>query len=263
MLRGGVDPVHAAALLALAVLHDQHIIAKARHYAEIVGNEDDGGVEIAAQFLHQVKNLRLHRDVQRRGGLVRDQQCGGAQQRRGDRHSLAHAAGQLVRPRLEPFARVRYTHGLQQLPASPQRLPATHALVQFQNLRHLHPDLQVRVQRSHGVLENHRDPIASDTAQVAIGHADQFAALEPGASRAAAVVGQKAHEAQHRLALARAGLAHNAQGLPRLQVEVDAAHRMHDTVRRAEIDLEIANRNQRHVRRSCRAGPARRAARRR
>ena len=47
--------------------------------------------------LHELEDLRLHGDVERRGRLVGDQEIGLAQQRHRDHHALAHAARKLVR----------------------------------------------------------------------------------------------------------------------------------------------------------------------
>ena len=48
-----------------------------------------------------VEDLRLDRHVERRGGLVGDQQRRAADQRQRDHHALAHAAGKLVRVLVE------------------------------------------------------------------------------------------------------------------------------------------------------------------
>ncbi len=45
----------------------------------------------------QLQDLRLHRHVERGGRLVGDQQFRAAEQRHGDHHALAHAAGEFVR----------------------------------------------------------------------------------------------------------------------------------------------------------------------
>ena len=47
--------------------------------------------------IEEPQDLRLHRDVERRGRLVGDQQVGPPDQRHGDQHALAHAARELVR----------------------------------------------------------------------------------------------------------------------------------------------------------------------
>ena len=54
----------------------------------------------------QLQDLRLHRDVERRGRLVGDQQIGLVGERHGDHHALALAAGKLVRIAAEPALRL-------------------------------------------------------------------------------------------------------------------------------------------------------------
>ena len=61
--------------------------------------------ELALQVGEQPQDLRLHRDVERGGRLVGDQQLGLAHQRHGDHHALAQAARELVRELAEPHAR--------------------------------------------------------------------------------------------------------------------------------------------------------------
>ena len=50
-----------------------------------------------AQFLQQAQYLRLHGDIERGAGLVRQQDLRLADQRHGNHDALAHAAGELVR----------------------------------------------------------------------------------------------------------------------------------------------------------------------
>ena len=55
-----------------------------------------------ADFRQQRQDLRLHRDVERRGRLVRDQQIRLVGERHRDHDALALAAGQLMRIALQP-----------------------------------------------------------------------------------------------------------------------------------------------------------------
>ena len=56
----------------------------------------------ACDVLEQLEDLRLHRDVERGGRLVGDQQVGLVGERHGDHDALALAAGELVRIAREP-----------------------------------------------------------------------------------------------------------------------------------------------------------------
>ena len=67
-----------------------------RDHREIVRDEEHGQREFLAQLGQQVKDLRLDGDVQRRRGLVGDQQRRPIHHGHGDHHALALAAGKLV-----------------------------------------------------------------------------------------------------------------------------------------------------------------------
>ena len=79
-----------------------------------------------AQPLEQLEDLRLDHDVERRRGLVPDDQRRVAGERHRDHHALAHAARELVRVALPRFR--LDAHQLEQLPAarSRSRAPSAH-----------------------------------------------------------------------------------------------------------------------------------------
>src|SRR3546814_15231339 len=68
-----------------------------RSYGEIVADEKVSEAQLALEPLHQVQDLRLHRDVERRGRLVANQELRVAGQSAGDGDALALPAGELVR----------------------------------------------------------------------------------------------------------------------------------------------------------------------
>ena len=95
-----------AGLNHLARVHHGDAVGDARDHAEVVRNEDDGGVDLVLQLHQQIHDLRLNRHIQRRRRLVGDQQLRVAAQRHGDHRALAHAAGKLVRILLGALLRV-------------------------------------------------------------------------------------------------------------------------------------------------------------
>ena len=67
------------------------------HHRQIVGDQQIGEAEPLLQIAHEIENLRLDRDVERRGRLVADDQIGVRGDRARDRDPLALAAGEFVR----------------------------------------------------------------------------------------------------------------------------------------------------------------------
>ena len=92
MRRAVEDIVDAALLDDLACVHDQHLVRHSRHDTKVVGDEDDGHASLALQVAHEVEDLRLDRDVERRRGFVGDEDQWFAGQGHGDHGALQHAA---------------------------------------------------------------------------------------------------------------------------------------------------------------------------
>ena len=90
-----------------AGIHHRHAVGQRADDRQVMADPDHGRAGLAAQLLRLVQDLRLDRDVERRGRLVGDDQLGLVEEGDGDRHALAHAAGQLVRIGLEPPLRAR------------------------------------------------------------------------------------------------------------------------------------------------------------
>ena len=83
-------------------IHHRDAVAHLADHAEIMADQHERHAEFAAHTVEQLEDLRLDRHVERRGGLVRDQQLGLPGERHGDHHALVLAAGELVRIGVEP-----------------------------------------------------------------------------------------------------------------------------------------------------------------
>ena len=93
-----LDHLRRAALLDdPAEVHDRDPVAQGPGQAEVVGDEQQRQRARVAQVHQHLQDLRADRDVEHRDRLVADQRVGVEHERRGDRHALALAAGQLVR----------------------------------------------------------------------------------------------------------------------------------------------------------------------
>ena len=96
--RGLVEHLAGRALLdQLAGVEHADAVAHLGDHRQVVADEQQRGVELVAQAPDQIEHLGLDGGVQRRGGLVEDQQRGLGGQRHGDHDALEHAARELVR----------------------------------------------------------------------------------------------------------------------------------------------------------------------
>ena len=57
-------------------IHHADIVADTLHHGHVVADEEEAQLHLLLQFHHQVEHLRLHRHVQSRDGLIRDDQLG-------------------------------------------------------------------------------------------------------------------------------------------------------------------------------------------
>ena len=104
---GALDHVRGRALLDHpAEVHDRDPVAERPGEAEVVGDEQQRQLALPLELEQHGEDLRLHRDVEHRDRLVADQPVGLEHERRGDRHPLALAAGELVRVALAEALRI-------------------------------------------------------------------------------------------------------------------------------------------------------------
>ena len=126
-----------------------------------------------------VEDAALHHDVQAGRRLVQQHELRPQGQRQRERHPLLHAAGQLVRERLEHPGFQR--HHPQQLGcargdvevALRQRVP-----VRGERVRELRLDADHRVERVHAALEHRRQVDPAHRAQVVLGQRGDVLAVE-------------------------------------------------------------------------------------
>ena len=174
----------------------------------------------------QVQDLGLDRDVERRGGLVGDHERGLAGERHGDHRPLAHAARELVRVVVEPGGGLGHAHQPEHAGGLGPGGGPLHAPVPAQDLLDLEADGVDRVERGHGLLEDHGDAVAADLADLRLAQRGQVPAVEQDAAPGdpARRLGQQAQDRKRRDTLAAAALAHQAEGLPARNREVDTVH---------------------------------------
>ena len=218
------DLVHGAVLDGAAAVHDHDLVGDLGDDPEVVGDEDDAGVELGLHLAHDVDDLRLDGHVERRRGLVGDQHVGVAADRHGDHRPLAHAAGELERVLVDALVGVRDAHAGEQVRGHLPRLLLALALMEHDRLGDLLADLHDRVQARHRVLEDHRDVVAADRAHLVVVDGAQVlvAEHERPLDHLAGRVGDEPHERHGGDGLAGAGLADDADGLAAVEREAHA-----------------------------------------
>ena len=156
--RVAVELLDRADLDDLAEVHDADAVGEVLDDRQVVADEQVGQVEVALQVEQQVEHLALDRHVERRHGLVRDDEVGAQRERPGDADALPLAAGELVRvaagvlapeaDELEGVLDALVARGAVVEPLGEQALA--------DDVRHGHP----RVQRPERVLEDDLHPAA-------------------------------------------------------------------------------------------------------
>ena len=96
-------------------------LAEAGDEAEVVRDQQDGGVDAPAQLLDEVEDLGLDRGVEAGRGLVEDEQLRVDGQRHGDDDALLLAAGQLEGVATQRGVGVGHGHAAQALAGALER----------------------------------------------------------------------------------------------------------------------------------------------
>ena len=164
MLRCGKQLRHRRELDHAAEIHHGDIIGHLRDHAHVMGDQHQRHAFCPLQPAQQRQDLRLRRDVERGGRLVRDQdlRIGGQRQRNAD--ALAQAAAELERIGVDPRFRARNADLVQQRHDALARLRLRDIAVRAHRLDDLVADGVVHAERGHRLLEDQPDPAAAHRA---------------------------------------------------------------------------------------------------
>ena len=165
MLRRAQQRGRAILFNASSVLHHRDAVGQLSHNTQVVRDKQQAHVQLVTQFPQQRQYLRLYRHVQRRCGLVGNQQLGSREQGHSDHHALAFAAGELMWKIIQPFGRVAYARSFQTVQNFSPRGLFAHPPVQGEHFIELFLQAVQRVEGNHRLLEDHRDFVAANTAQ--------------------------------------------------------------------------------------------------
>ena len=181
---------------------------------------------LRGERVEAVEDAALHRDVERRRGLVGDQQLRPAGEADGDEHALAHPTGELVGVLVHPAGRVGDADHVEQLDGGAGGGRSGRQAVHLERLGDLVAHAHQRIEVRHRVLGHQPDQLPADGAQPRLVGADEVAALEPHlAAVDAPVRRQELVDRGRRGGLARAGLADDGERAAAFDLQRHVAHR--------------------------------------
>ena len=247
MVRLREQLAHACLLDDLARVHDDDTRRRLGHYAQVVRDEQHRHGRARAQRRQQLENLRLDRDIECGGRLIRDEERGREHQRHPDHHALPHSTGELMRIRVRALRRIRNAHGAEHLDRTRPCIAATDRLVHARNLGQLRPHRKHRIERRHRLLKDHRDAIAPNSSHRFVVERQEIRSVEldPGARLDAAGRLNESKQRKRRNRLPAPRLADHAYRFIRGDAEGDAIHRARDAGARAEVRAKLLNGQQR------------------
>ena len=197
------------------VLHDGDTIADRTGEREIVGDEQERKVAVAAEVGDHGHDLLLRRHVESGRDLVREQDRRVHRQGRRDHHPLQQSAGQVTRAL--PHAAVGIGDAdlgekLHRAPSRGIRLLSCHG---HERLGHEVADRAQRVEVGARRLEDHAQAARADVAQPLRRHGRDVLAVDADRAADPEVVGQQPGDGPHRQGLARARLADESERFAR------------------------------------------------
>ena len=111
------------------------------------------------------RKIWANRDIKGGGRFVGDEQFGFVDERHGDHDPLAHAAGELVRVFIHPCFRRGDADARQHFHAAPAHFRGGGRVMQGHRFGQLPADGVDRIERGHGLLENHADLATAQAAE--------------------------------------------------------------------------------------------------
>src|SRR3990172_4059314 len=205
-------------------VHDRHPVGELRYHPEVVGDQQDRHPLLLAHLPEEGEDPGLDGDVERRGGLVGDEERRLEGKRHRDHRPLPHPPAQLVRVLPRPPLRVRHLHPPQPVhgPRGGLRPPA--GAMGGEYLGDLVSDGKNGVERCHRLLEDHGDLLPAYLAHPVLGEGKQVPPAEkhPSPLDGGGRRGKKLQEGEGRHRLAAPRFPHQAQRLPGGQGEGDS-----------------------------------------
>ncbi len=160
-------------------VHHHKLLGTLCRQTEVVSDEQQRGSRVSRQRLQMIKNDLLHRHIQRRRRLVRNEELRAGRESHSDENALTHTTGELVRELPQAFFRVLQAGKLERFGRLELHgLSARRHSVGSNGLLHLEPNAPDRVEIRHRVLWDESDPSPSHRFNLGAGHCRQLATVE-------------------------------------------------------------------------------------
>ena len=224
-----------------ATVHNNNLIAHLSHNTQIMGDKNDRCTDVLFQLIHQIKNLCLNRNIQRRSGFIRNQNLGIAYESHGNHNSLALTARQLKRIFIHNSLHTGKTGFLQNIDCKLLCLLFGNILMKGDILHNLSADLHNRIQAGHGFLEHHGNILTSHLSSLLIGHLQNILPVQKNLSfhNFAGGTCEKSHQRKSRYALSAAGFAYNTQSFSSFQFNIHTIYRFYRAIICKKVGMHI------------------------
>ena len=224
---GVVEYLVRSALLADgACIHYYYLVAELSYNAEVVGYHDYRHAQLLLERGHKLEYLSLNGNVECRGGFVGDEDIRFAGERHCYHNSLTHTAGEFKRILLHALLGLVDVNEAKHLDRPVIGFLLVAVGVQGDGLHELVAYGVGGVQRSHRVLEDYRDLVASDILHDLFACADELLPVE--LYRPADYLAGRGEYLHYRVCgdgFARAGFADYAEHFAALKRERNAVDR--------------------------------------
>jgi hypothetical protein len=204
------------------VHHDDRITALGND-AEVVGDEDGRSIHFLTEFLEEVQDLSLDRDIESGGGFVSNDEIRVTGEGNGNDDTLAHTAGELVRELIDTRFRGRDADLFKEFDGSDASFREAEATVKHERLADLFADGMDRVEGGHGLLENDADVLTTDRVHFIAREGHQVTALKHDFARDNLThgLGEESNDGHGSDAFATAGFADDAHAGAARDIETD------------------------------------------
>ena len=243
------DRQQVSAFHQMPGVHHPHAASHVRYHAHVVGDEQDGGLGISAEFLEAFQYLGLQSYVNAGCYLVGNEQARAHDQRHSQHDALTLTAAEGERISRHHAAGIGNAQFAQHLLAYSAGGAAVQVGVGDDDLSELLTDGLHRVQGRLGILKDQGHGLATQLPQVFCGGGYQVDAVEKyPAAGDRAVVGKKAHHGQGQRALAGPTFADYTEHLLLFLGQRDAVDGVDDAVGYAELHPQVLNfQDRRHI----------------